>query len=135
MTEGKAGAGSTAAVWRGRQCITPDKIECYRRLADHFLIPDRLILDGFDQQQSRFPTTQGRRWQTIHTLITQASPTPVLARTVVQRSGEMRQWGPGPPAGPAPIDQHVDDYITRARLGGATRELDTNVQKLKTNDR
>jgi hypothetical protein len=33
------------------------------------------------------------------------------------------------------IDQHVDDYITRARLGKAARKLDTNVQKLATKDR
>jgi hypothetical protein len=33
------------------------------------------------------------------------------------------------------IDQHVDDYITRARLGKAARKLDTNVQNLATKDR
>jgi hypothetical protein len=46
-----------------------------------------------------------------------------------------------PPAPPelrhalATLNRHVDNYISRARLGKAARKLDTNVQKLETKDR
>lgn len=33
--------------------VTPYKIECYRRFADYFGVPDRLILNRLDQQQVR----------------------------------------------------------------------------------
>ncbi len=48
----------------------------------------------------------------------------------------------GQPPAPPPlrlalhaIDQHVDDYITHARLGKAAWKLDTTVQELGTKDR
>ena len=73
-------------------------------------------------------TPDGTRFAVFYTKLHNRLLRPLMAADQPQAPPELRQ-------ALRAIDQHVDDYITRARLGKAARKLYTNVQKLATKDR